>query len=776
MTYPHSVSDSRRPSCSRPGTARGLYGGALPAVAAALLLLGAATSNADEPQAGESVLQEVTVTATRRAQNINKVPINVTAYGQSQMDAQGMKDFNDIARLTPDLLFTPTTGAAGNNSTNIAIRGVYSDVGAPTTGIYIDDTPIQMFNIGYWNANAFPELFDLDRVEVLRGPQGTLFGAGAEGGAVRFILPEPGLTSYSSYLRSDVADTVDGSPSYELGAAVGGPIISDVLGFRASVWGRNDGGYIDRVSPDTGQTVDANSNSRQSVVGRLALAAAPVEGLKLTGSLLYQDVQDHDRDQYWSTLSDASADDFEQASRVRQPASDRFYLPALKVEYDTDSVSFTSNTSYFNHRDDATLDYTTYFGGIFDGNPLQFMPGDEPSLAYISNRQSTFTEEDRVQSADAHARLTWTVGVFYSDMRQSDQDVTIDGQEVYTSVYGSLPSFVQYISGQDKQLAGYANADLNVTDALKLIAGVRVSHDRFSFAQTSAYSGAANAPVSGTQSSTPVTPKYGLSYQIDANNYAYLTAAKGFRQGGVNGSVPVNLCASDLAALGLTSTPTSYTPDSLWSYELGTKDALLGGRLAVDPSVYTLKWKNIQESVRMPSCGFSYVGNLGEATGYGGDIDARLQLTQHLLAGVSAGYVSLTYDRTVYEGASAVLVNRGDVIGGPPFHGSAWAVYNFNAFGHAAFYRLDFSYENGWPTVDSRTFGYDPTLPVPGAEHLLSMRVGMDLGDWQVSLYGNNVTNEESPLAIEHDIPGSVPYYLSSYRPPTVGVTAVLHY
>ena len=776
MTHSNSVGDFRRRSCPRFGGSPGVHGGALPAAAAALLLLVTATCKADDPQAGESVLQEVTVTATRRAQNINKVPINVTAYGQSQMDSQGMKNFNDIARLTPDLLFTPTTGAAGNNSTNIAIRGVYSDVGAPTTGIYIDDTPIQMFNIGYWNSNAFPEIFDLERVEVLRGPQGTLFGAGAEGGAVRFILPEPGLTSYSSYLRSDLADTIDGSPSYELGAAVGGPIIKDALGFRASVWGRNEGGYIDRVSPDTGRTVDANSNSRQSVVGRLALGAAPIEGLKLTGSVLYQNVQDHDRGQYWSTLSDASADGFKQASRVRQPSRDRFYLPALKLEYDTDSVSFTSNTSYFNHRDDATLDYTTYFGGIFDGNPLQFLPGDEPSIAYISNRQSAFTEEDRLQSADAHARLTWTVGMFYSDMKQSDEDVTINGQQVYTSVLGGLPSFVQYISGQDKQVAGYANVDFNVTSALKLIGGIRVSHDRFSFSQTSAYSGAANAPVSGTQTSTPVTPKYGLSYQIDTNNYVYLTAAKGFRQGGVNGSVPVNLCASDLGALGLTSTPTSYSPDSLWSYELGTKDAFLRGRLAIDPSVYALRWKNIQESVRMPSCGFSYVGNLGEATGYGGDIDARIKLTEHLLAGVSAGYVSLSYDRTVDEGASAILVRQGDVIGGPPFHGSAWAVYNFNAFGHPAFYRVDFSYENGWPAVDPHTFGYDPTLPVPGAAHLLSMRVGMDLGPWQVSVYGNNVTNEESPLAIAHDIPGSVPYYLSSHRPPTVGVTAVLRY
>jgi iron complex outermembrane recepter protein len=188
-----------------------------------MLLAPAFTFAADADN--DLALQEVTVTATRRAEDINRVPINVTAYTPEQMDQQGVRDFDDISRLTPDLQFTHTSGAAGNNSSNIAIRGVFSDVGAATTGIYIDDTPIQMRNVGYWNANAFPQIFDLERVEVLRGPQGTLFGAGAEGGAVRFILPEPGLKSYSSYLRSEVGSTVSGAPSYELGAATGGPIV-----------------------------------------------------------------------------------------------------------------------------------------------------------------------------------------------------------------------------------------------------------------------------------------------------------------------------------------------------------------------------------------------------------------------------------------------------------------------------------------------------------------------------------------------------------------------
>ena len=748
------------------------------AAAVSALLAGGVAHAADDAGAtngshdADLVLQEITVTATRRPEEINKVPLNITAYTPEVMDDQGVRQIDDLARLTPDLQFTHTSGAAGNNSSNIAIRGVFSDVGAATTGVYIDDTPIQMRNVGYWNANAFPQVFDLERVEVLRGPQGTLFGAGAEGGAVRFITPEPGLEKYSGYVRSEIAETLSGDPSYETGAAIGGPIVDDKLGFRLSAWGRNDGGYIDRVSPDTGQTVDSNANHQQSFVGRAALAAVPVDGLKLTASMFYQNVYNHDRDQYWSTLSNASDDDFKQASRTQQPTRDSFYLPALKVQYDLEKVSFISNTSYFYHKDYAALDYTNYFAGIFDGDPMQYLPGDAPSQAFITNQQNAFTEEARVQSTDPNALIDWTVGFFYSDETQHDADITLNGQAVYTSVLGNLPSFIEYTTARDKQIAGYADVDLNVTHAFKVSAGVRVSNDKFYFDQTSAFSGAAQTPVAGTQSDTPVTPKFGVSYQLDANNFLYATAAKGFRQGGVNGDVPTNLCQSDLTALNLTTTPTAYTPDSLWSYELGAKDSLFGGRLSLDSSVYVLKWKSIQQSVRLPSCGFSYVDNLGSATGVGGDLAARFKVTQDFLAGFSAGYVSLTYDRTILEGADAVLVNKGDVIGGPPFHVAAWTLYKFNLFNHGAFYRIDYTYQNGTPAVDKETFSYDPTLAQPGPLKSLSMRAGMYVGGWELSLFGNNLTKEEAPLAISHDIPGSEPYYLQSFRPLTFGLTA----
>ena len=167
------------------------------AAAGAATICGPTPAQADDTKASQDPeLAEVTVTAQRRTEDIQRVPITVTAYTQEQMDDLGIRDMDDIARLTPDIQFTHTSGVEGNNSSDIAIRGVFSDVGAATTGVYINDTPIQMRNAGYWNANAFPEVFDLERVEVLRGPQGTLFGRNTIGGlrSINRAKPSRSLT------------------------------------------------------------------------------------------------------------------------------------------------------------------------------------------------------------------------------------------------------------------------------------------------------------------------------------------------------------------------------------------------------------------------------------------------------------------------------------------------------------------------------------------------------------------------------------------------------
>jgi iron complex outermembrane receptor protein len=229
--------------------------------------------------AAAPALQEIVVTATRHEQNLSSVPLSVTAITQEGMDLRGIKDFQDVARFTPGV----NIDTSGTN--NIAIRGISSSGGAGTTGIYLDDTPIQMRALVFNPDEALPKSFDIDRIEVLRGPQGTLFGAGSEGGTVRYITTQPSLSKTSVYSRDEVSYTQGGAPSYEAGIAAGGPLIDGTLGARATVWYRDDGGYIDRINPVTHALEEKNTNYDRTVLVRLAAIWAAPERWSVTPSV-----------------------------------------------------------------------------------------------------------------------------------------------------------------------------------------------------------------------------------------------------------------------------------------------------------------------------------------------------------------------------------------------------------------------------------------------------------------------------------------------------------
>jgi outer membrane receptor protein involved in Fe transport len=411
------------------------------AAAAAAADANAAPTGAESSPKG---LQEIVVTATRHEESLSKVPISVTALSQDAMDARGIKDFQDIARFTPGV-------SIDNSGTNaISIRGISSSAGAGTTGIYLDDTPIQMRDAGFNPDDTLPKTFDLDRVEILRGPQGTLFGSGSEGGTVRYIMTQPSLTTASTYVRTEASYTEYGQPSYEFGIAHGGPIIDGTLGFRASAWYRYDGGWIDRVSdnsdPADPTVIAHNVNYAHTLVLRLAGIWQPVNSFTVTPSVMYQNRQEHDQPTYWPAYSNPGAGDFNTATPERIPDPDKYYLPALKLEYDLDKSALISNSSYY-HRDEFTgYQGTVYDLGFFQSlgwptNPLtgglgceatgvaancpwypllngsgihlppQFADYQTPNV--MTNTQQSITQEIRWQSTDNNSKLRWTVGAFW---------------------------------------------------------------------------------------------------------------------------------------------------------------------------------------------------------------------------------------------------------------------------------------------------------------------------------------------------------------------------
>jgi outer membrane receptor protein involved in Fe transport len=794
-------------------------------VALATLGSSLAAGNATAQESGVPALDEIVVTAQRREEKLSDVPLSISAFSQENLDSRGVRNIDDIARLTPGITFT-RADARNGQAANISIRGIASNAGASTTGIYIDDTPIQVRTIGYSSFSTFPAVFDVDRVEVLRGPQGTLFGAGSEGGTVRFITPQPSFNRTSAYLRSELGNTESGDLSGELGAAVGGPI-SDTLAYRVSGWFRRDGGTVERVNwsratrTPTG-TTDDNANWQNSVVGRAALTYKPMESLTITPSIYYQKLKLNDTSSYWVPLSDTGDGRFNSGNAVQATSEDRFYLPALKVEWNLGSVSLVSNTSYFNRRNEAINDYTSFEAGIWTGSA--FFPDGMFAPTLQQNWQSNVMQEIRLQSADADARFNWVVGAFYSHARQTAgqrvQDTFLPG--LYNAATGcnfsdpviappfspcgpgipphgfgqglasGLYTFVAApIISRDSQTAVYTQADFKATDKLTLTVGVRASRTKVEAAAD--YEGPVVGPPvhdSGSQDEKPITPKIGLSYKVNEGNLLYATAAKGFRIGGYNPRVGLP-CAPQLANLGLfdsngaPAAPKLFDSDTVRSYEIGSKNTLANRRVQLASSIYYIDWRNIQQNVALATCGFQFVANLGSATSKGFDVQADIQATDAFNVTVAIGYTDASYDESVRGGplATAPLISDGDHIPGAPWTGALSAQYGFAAFGgRDSYVRGDYQYQS---KQSYRTPGNNPTngtyvannVFVPPATNLLSLRAGTKWSmGLDVSLFVNNVFNSHTVLAQSAAAGPVLLLQQSTLRPRTYGLTAMYRY
>jgi iron complex outermembrane receptor protein len=675
---------------------------------------------ADETTASEGIA-EVTVTAQRREESLSKVPISITAITQQDIDNKGIKDITDVARFTPGIT-VDTTG-----TDNIAIRGIASSGGSGTTGIYIDDTPIQMRGLAFNPDEALPKAFDIDRVEVLRGPQGTLFGAGSEGGTVRYITTQPSLTKTTIYSRNEVSFTQNGDPSFESGVAVGGPVIDGKLGLRGTVWYRRDGGWIDRVDPTApdpqNAVVDRNANHADNVLIRLAALWAPADNWSVTPSIFYQNRNQHDVGNYWPLYSNPSGDAYISGNPTQRPTPDRFYLPALKIQGDFGAFQLISNTSYYHRTETTGYDGTLYnlgfyqtFTGIQDGVSFPLVDGNGIHLpaeianyrspASVDNDQQNFTQEIRLQSSDPAAKLLWTGGLFFSSNRQQYLEQIHDPQlEAFTqSVFGlgyldvfsfedpvgsgnftSVPfdprypndSYFLHTHARDKQYALFGEATYALTDSLKVTAGVRVSRTEFTFDSETGGPQlfAPNQTSNPSNKENSFTPKLNVSYQIDPNNMIYGTYAKGFRPGGGNNPLPQAACAQDFQNFGITKSPDSYSSDSVHSFEVGSKNNF-DNRVRIATSLYYIRWNNIQQTVIPPICQISFITNLGKAIAWGGDIQAEWAVTDSLSAELTAGYTDARFSQNAAfggtqgaygaDGVTPILpiVNKGNAIVG----------------------------------------------------------------------------------------------------------------
>lgn len=786
------------------------------------ILAADADNGESQPNSG---LEEVIVTATKQSQELSKVPISISAYTQDMMDARSIKSINDIVAQTPGV----DLGDQGSNGVGdrISIRGIDSNSGSSTTGVYLDDTPIQgrnnPVNLG---GTVFPEIFDIERVEVLRGPQGTLFGAGAEGGVVRFITPAPSLTKNSVYSRAELSSTEAGGLNYEAGAAFGGPLIDNTLGIRVSAWGRHDSGWVDRTAWQTGETFhDVNWHDAGSA--RIAVLWKPSDNVSITPSLLYQGQHQNDSPNYWTSLSDPGKDKFVSGFQVRQQSTEHFALPSLKVEVDAGPVLFTSITSYFYRSESNISDVSNYdiagaLGAVGANGEDNIFPS-VASGALVTDTfvgatwQNIFTQELRLQNSDPNDRVRWVGGLFFQNSRLKDSQLAPNtqleqlfleqqGPDAFSDYFYDPTTCVQHCSGllngvyeyvgteysQDWQLALFGNVDWSITRQWILNAGLRVERTKAKFVAIE--DGPVNNGASiggGSANATPVTPKLGLSFQQDNDSLYYGSIAKGYRPGGGNSHIPPS-CGLDLQNIGLTEAPNKYDSDSTWSYELGTKQRI-GGSLSIDASVFYVDWRNIQWYYFFPNCGYGITFNLGHARSQGFDLEFNAKLTPQLLASLSIGYTDAKFLDTVIlaqDGSDTPVVAAGQVLGQAPWTVYASLEYQFNVGDRKGYYLRvsdDYKSKNNGPYLYQipASAVYDPDLQPNPASNQLDLRVGRVWSNFDISLFINNVMDATPVTEMNHYVgydfnsgdPVSSPIFAAStLRPRTVGVTGVFKF
>lgn len=765
---------------------------------------------------------DIIVTANRREESIRDVPQSIAAYSQELMDKQGVRDVSDIARLTPGITFNRFSSLGSS----ISIRGISSGAGAATVGVYIDDTPVNQratISSGNFSSNAYPQIFDLERIEVLRGPQGTLFGASSEGGTIRFITPEPSLTDLSIYARSELAATAGGANSYEAGVAIGGPIVEDKLGFRGSVWFRNDGGYVDRLDSRSGRVDDKNANEQRTLAARFALRWQATERLSIMPSVFYQKVNlddtrtiftpTDDPDFAYLRYTDLSKNKFGQAYPLQQPFRQNFVLPALKMQYDGDGFDVISNTSYYSRQEHGVTDFTPFevplWTLIFTGNPVA-LPSNPADVAPGTDfqRNKFFTQELRIQNDNPDARLNWTVGGFYSKNKVEtfrsventflgqlllDNGLPCSTPEQCINVAFGVPLaqgrylFVGNTTTWDEQLAAFGQVDLKVGEKIKLTGGIRVSRTKFKFENFA--DGPVNGPPAprtdiGETSETPVTGKIGVSYQAENGNLYYASVSDGFRIGGAN--VPIYNRGCDVSAVG--GVPATYDSDRTRNYEAGAKLNLANNAVLIDGSVFLIKWKNRIGNVSIPpvgACPLSFTDNLGDVTSYGFDLAVRVRPVQGLTFSAAIGDANATYDHDYYPTTTQTkpTVSAGDAIDGSRTTITLSGDYEWQVSSGTDFYlRADYSYtgrNDRTPGLNPNNAVYDATAPNdPGhANNIVNARIGARLHGLDVSAFVNNLFDENRLIDTGSLGAGSPLHGAFLYnRPRTYGITAAYRY
>jgi iron complex outermembrane receptor protein len=741
-----------------------------------------------------SLTEEITVTAAKREQSLLDVPFSVAAHTEERLRSRGVENIEGIAANVGGL----TVQNLGPGQSQVALRGVSAgqivrdQPGVKEqVGVYLDESVI---SLSLFTPDL--DLFDTSRVEVLRGPQGTLFGSGSLSGTVRYITNQPELGVKKGIAELNLSAVDGGSAGGDVKLAFNVPV-GETAALRVATYYDRIPGFIDAVRPDLSVSNDVNDGFRSGF--RAAAKLDPSGPLSVTPRIVYQRVNMNgwNRADAYNILANpftlgrpaVTLGGREQFSQLKEEFTDDFVLGDVQIGYGFGDVALTSITSY-TRRDILVVRDATALTASITGGSIGLPPSVFQLDAPLNDKTTANAWTQELRFSGGANRVPWVFGGFFSRAdRDYGQQLPVNGFESLTGIPTAglrAPRDVLFFSDlayKFNQFALFGEATFAPTGRLSLTAGLRFYH--FSEDKEQVFDGLFGNDNTGTSlvsqpgstDANDVAPRFIAAYRITPDTSFNAQVSRGFRLGGINDPLNVPLCTSqDLATFSGRET---WEDETAWNYEAGVKSRLLGGRGSVGVSAFYMDIRDLQATVTAGSCSSRVIFNVPKARSQGLEIEFELAPNRHFDFAVSgsfndselrttltstdaAGNVSVvsgieegqrlptvpkvqlataaTWQWEVRRGALAYLTGTYQHIG------SRFTQVGDQDLGTLSL--LSFGGNTIGAPLTATTFTYDPELP---AYDVLNLRAGVRRGKWDVALFLNNVTDERALLSFDQE-------------------------
>ena len=752
--------------------------------------LSTAAAQETESARAQGVLDEIIVTSTRRAESLNDAALSVAAIGSEDIDQRNLAQMDDYLRTIPGVSFVDQ--GVGRNA--VIVRGLTVDpeqegqLSGPTVGIYFGE--VSLGGLSAIGGSADLRMIDLERVEALRGPQGTLFGSGSLGGAVRNIPNAPDLTEFHGNVKASHSNTSGfGGANSKYEGVVNIPLVEDILAIRAVGYRHKNGGYIKNVAGtklSTGGVVTPNFTVEEATSlyggeelyqdkivgdakyegGRISLLWKPLEALSATFHHIFQDAE-QDGIPYvqlntggYTQVALQGGDNIVSRSGEGEGLRDEIGISNLVLEYDLGWASLLSSSAWLSEDSEFNYDLFDFFGG-------------SPSIQFVSIEKEVFTQEFRLVS-QLDGPMQYIVGAYYADREVDYTGLTYATGELSINAFGtpfgsSNPLLDENFTDRKlDQLSFYGEFSYDLSDSLTLtVGGRRFDYDRTTRDIGEGIFGSRDNPSQFDETGTNL--KANLSYKPNDNSLVYMQWSEGFRLGNSNINLPKSLCdVNDDGILDGTNAEisTGFGSDNTENFELGTKLSLLDQRMQVNAAIYQVDWHEIPLRVfpgKLPeqdeqTCFTGLVINLAEAQSRGFELETSYQASENFSVHFGGAYtqVELSKDSDVLNASS------GDRLpGSPEYKVNLGVQYDSELAGNPSYIRADYAYISDFYQLIGEQGGK------AGDYGQLNLSMGVTFDNINIDVFGQNLTDEDSLTSVSALFPDTRAWRL---RPRTLGV------